>query len=219
MSKLSETQLIVLSKAARRDDGAAVLPDRMNRAAAAKVGASLVARKLMREVRAKPGMPVWRIDENDRSLSLVLLRAGRDAIGVEDDKPKEDVIGEPVESAATKLGPTIAAKATSGEPTVKTPRERGSKLAGAPPEGARTADASNVNPRAGTKQALVIGMLSKDGGVTLDALVEATGWLPHTTRAAMTGLRKRGFTIERTRDEMLGSLYRIIGQPQASMGA
>ncbi len=62
-------------------------------------------------------------------------------------------------------------------------------------------------------------MLTKDKGATLDALVEATGWLPHTTRAAITGLRKRGFAIERTRDEKLGSLYRIVGGQTASVGA
>jgi Protein of unknown function (DUF3489) len=54
-------------------------------------------------------------------------------------------------------------------------------------------------------------MLAKDNGATLTALVEATGWLPHTTRAAITGLRKRGFAIERTRHDELGSLYRIVG--------
>lgn len=49
-------------------------------------------------------------------------------------------------------------------------------------------------PRPGSKQALVIGMLSAKSGATLGALVDATGWLPHTTRAALTGLRKRGFS-------------------------
>jgi DNA-binding IclR family transcriptional regulator len=61
-------------------------------------------------------------------------------------------------------------------------------------------------------------MLTKDKGATLAALVEATGWLPHTTRAAMTGLRKRGF-VERTRHEKLGSLYRIVGDQTAPVGA
>ena len=51
MAKLTDTQLIVLSTAAARDDGAGVVPDRMNRAAAAKVGSTFVGRKLMREVR------------------------------------------------------------------------------------------------------------------------------------------------------------------------
>jgi hypothetical protein len=46
MAKLTDTQLIVLSKADQREDGAASVPDRMNKAAAAKVGTSLVARKL-----------------------------------------------------------------------------------------------------------------------------------------------------------------------------
>ncbi len=93
MTKLTDTQLIILSKAARREDGAAVVPDGMRGAVATKVVASLVARKLMREVRAKPGMPVWRKDEDDRPVSLVLLRAGREAIGLNEDAesaPPED---------------------------------------------------------------------------------------------------------------------------------
>ena len=49
MAKLSDTQLMVLSNAAAREDGAAVVPPKMNRAAAAKVGSALLARKLMRE--------------------------------------------------------------------------------------------------------------------------------------------------------------------------
>ena len=32
-------------------------------------------------------------------------------------------------------------------------------------------------------------------GATLAELVAATGWLPHTTRAALTGLRKRGYAV------------------------
>ena len=55
------------------------------RAAAAKVGSSLVAGKLMREIRAKPGMPVWR-EDHGKNVSLVITRAGRDVIGVADDR-------------------------------------------------------------------------------------------------------------------------------------
>ena len=53
-------------------------------------------------------------------------------------------------------------------------------------------------------------MLSKKGGATINALIDATGWLPHTTRAALTGLRKRGFEIERSRDNGEASIYRIV---------
>lgn len=45
------------------------------------------------------------------------------------------------------------------------------------------------------KSAIVIGLLTRSGGATLEAMVAATGWLPHTTRAALTGLKKKGFTI------------------------
>ena len=219
MAKLSDTQLIVLSKAAQRDDGAAIVPDGMNRAVAARVGASLVGRKLMREIRAKPGMPVWRMDENDRPMSLVLLRAGRDAIGVDD----EERDAESVESAngklvakphKTRVG-AIVNKARSGEPTRQHVPEATVDRTG----DASASSASYSPPRAGSKQALIIGMLSGKKGASIDALIEATGWLPHTTRAALTGLRKRGFGIERTRDETKGSIYRIVGQPAAPTGA
>jgi hypothetical protein len=54
----------------------------LNKAAAVKIGSSLIGRKLMREIRSKPGMPVWRADEDGPSMSLVITRAGRDAIGI-----------------------------------------------------------------------------------------------------------------------------------------
>ena len=47
-----------------------------------------------------------------------------------------------------------------------------------------------TSPRGGTKIAQVIELLRRRDGATLAELV-ATGWLPHTTRAALTGLRKR----------------------------
>jgi hypothetical protein len=54
-----------------------------------------------------------------------------------------------------------------------------------------------------SKTADVIAMLQRDSGATLPELVEATGWLPHTTRAALTGLRKKGHAIARgKRDEL-----------------
>lgn len=60
-------------------------------------------------------------------------------------------------------------------------------------------------------------MLSKKEGASLDDMIAATGWLPHTTRAALTGLRKRGLTIERALiAEGVGSIYRIASRVDAS---
>ena len=47
-------------------------------------------------------------------------------------------------------------------------------------------------PRANSKIAQVVILLERTEGATLAELVEATGWQPHTTRAALTGLRKKG---------------------------
>ncbi|MCT2560220.1 DUF3489 domain-containing protein [Tsuneonella sp. YG55] len=49
------------------------------------------------------------------------------------------------------------------------------------------------------KTEAVLALLKRTQGTTLDELVEATGWLPHTTRAALTGLKKKGHSIERTK--------------------
>jgi hypothetical protein len=196
MAKLTDTQLIVLSNAAARDDGIAVVPAKVNKAAAAKVGASLLARKLMRELRSKPGMPVWREDEDGRPISLMITRAGRDAIGVDEDEE-------------TKQAPRSDRKTA--------PRSPSHGNGDGPRSSASTPLPLNVDsPRAGSKQALVTEMLCTNGGATLDALVKATGWLPHTTRAALTGLRKRGFSIERTREAGEASMYRIAPTPTSN---
>ncbi len=62
----------------------------------------------------------------------------------------------------------------------------------------------------GSKRALIVGLLQQPDGVTIKDLMAATGWLPHTTRAALTGLRKTGLAIDRRQGaEMQGSVYRL----------
>ena len=56
---------------------------------------------------------------------------------------------------------------------------------------------SPAAPKRETKIAAVISLLQRKQGATLDEMIEATGWLPHTTRAALTGLKKKGHTIAR----------------------
>ena len=62
--------------------------------------------------------------------------------------------------------------------------------------GALATAAPDVRP---TKQSLLLDLLRQDGGVSLARLAEATGWLPHTARAALTGLRKKGHAIVRSK--------------------
>ena len=63
-------------------------------------------------------------------------------------------------------------------------------------------------PRGPSKIVQVLALLRRAEGATLAELVETTGWLPHTTRAALTGLRKKGHVLVRDkRGEM--TCYRI----------
>jgi hypothetical protein len=66
-------------------------------------------------------------------------------------------------------------------------------------------------PRDGSKLALVIELLRR--GATIIDLTQAMGWLPHTMRAALTGLRKRGYAVIRERIGAGDSIYRISDAP------
>jgi hypothetical protein len=75
-----------------------------------------------------------------------------------------------------------------------------------------SANPSELKPARVTKQSLLIEMLGREGGVSLAAIVEATDWLPHTARAALTGLRKKGHVIERFRSDD-ETTYKIFAVP------
>jgi hypothetical protein len=63
--------------------------------------------------------------------------------------------------------------------------------------GEQTQAASNTDAAGPTKAALVLSLLHREQGATLAELVEATRWLPHTTRAALTSIRKKGHAVVR----------------------
>ena len=70
---------------------------------------------------------------------------------------------------------------------------------------------SERKTRDGTKQALVIEMLRRPEGATLAEIVEATSWASHTTRGFLAGAikKKLGLTIESTKDDARGRIYRL----------
>lgn len=71
-------------------------------------------------------------------------------------------------------------------------------------------------PRAGSKQAKLVAMLSRKNGITISKASEALGWQNHTTSATMTGLRKRGYEIERVDRDNKENIYVIRGETNAS---
>lgn len=178
MTKLSETQSLILSAAAQRMGNLALpLPKSLVGAAARMAVGKMIERGWLEEIQANPrrGDPLWRETGDGKGNTLIATDAGLLVIGI-----------EPV------VVQTMAAL-----------RERGNE---------EPLPASNLRtPRAGTKQAMLIEMLRRPGGATLEEITAATGWQAHTARGAMSGAlgRKLGLVITSEKDDVRGRVYRI----------
>jgi DNA-binding MarR family transcriptional regulator len=194
--KLSGAQLAMLSIAAKHEDRCLAPPPSLRGAQIAKSGEKLIAAGYVREVKAKASVPIWRRDSATGSaFALKLTSAGIKVAAAGDElafryKPIDGVEKLAAREEAVPLLPTAIKQAVDPRPTMEAP--------------------SQIEPRATSKIASVIGLLSRAEGATLAELIAATGWLPHTTRAALTGLRKRGYVLMLDRsDGQRGSVYRI----------
>ena len=93
MTKLTDTQRVILSAASQRTDRLALpLPKSLKGGAAHKVVNALVEKALLKEVKAnrKLNDPVWREANEGHGITLIITDAGFAAIGieVEPQKPK-----------------------------------------------------------------------------------------------------------------------------------
>jgi Protein of unknown function (DUF3489) len=201
--KLTETQVTLIRAATQRDDRLFTFPEGRRKAAAQQAASQLLAAGVAREVQARGEAPVWRRDnESQCAFALKLTAVGAKAIA------------------------SVAVNGSKGDARLKSQVE----VEAAPSKDARRSRRNEkpiateqppvvfAAPRCGTKIDNVVKMLSRPEGATLDALVKATGWLPHTTYAALTGLRKRGYALERSRnDGARPSVYRL--SPPSPAGA
>jgi hypothetical protein len=195
--KLSDTQLVLLSAAAQRDDHCLSATQKLKGGAAQKVAEKLIAAGLVREVKAKSGAPVWRRDEgNAQSFALKLTASGLNAIAVDDEATEEEAEEPTQRNAQTRR--TVAPPADVADRGRARPK--GAKApAGDERQPKEGGAASALRP--GSKSAGIIDLLQRERGATNDELIAAAGWLSHTTRAALTGLRKRGYVIARSRSD------------------
>jgi hypothetical protein len=191
--KLTDTQLVMLSAAAEREDRCLVALPKLKGGAALKVAIKLISAGFVEEVEADAGAPIWRRDdEMGRAYALKLTAVGAKAIGLDD--------GATPENSHNETGALKNYNQTTVSSEVKT---------GEAPQLREPALAGPSDPRGGSKLAQVIELLQRDRGATIDELIAATGWLAHTTRAALTGLRKRGYLVAINRADDRGSFYRI----------
>jgi hypothetical protein len=183
--KLTDAQVVMMRTGAQRKDRCLSAPATIKGAVLSKIGVKLAKLCLAREIEARAGAPIWRRDDAGQGYALKLTAAGLKAIAV-DERPQHTI--EPSEAPQPQAENVVC-----------------------PDEGGHPARA--VAPRDGSKLALVIEHLQRADGATIIDLTRATGWLPHTTRAALTGLRKRGYAVLRERIGAGGSAYRISDAP------
>jgi predicted ArsR family transcriptional regulator len=218
MTKLSDTQAVILSAASQRDDGAVLpLPEtlKIKGGAVDKVLGSLKAKDLIDHQGAPRG--------EDRP-PLRITRAGLQAIGVEtEDDASEGAT--PADTGATSAdagAQAIDGAAMTETDGAATPAKTG-KAAKRKARVTKPASADKPTPRAGTKQAQMIELLKRPEGATVEQIAAATGWQHHTIRGPISGALKKklGLTVEATRTREVGpnktgakgssTVYRITG--------
>jgi hypothetical protein len=199
MPNLDDTQLVILSAAAQRADRMALpLPKSLNldSDAADVVLERLRKRKLLATQSCAHGAVAWRKPKDGRRFTLVITDVGLRAIGVESSGAKDRK--PPARRSASKHGkPTPSAQAKTETKSSKRRRPKTvRRLAGVRP---------------GTKQALLIDLLSRKQGATIAEAVAATGWQAHSVRGAISGglKKKLGLTVTSEKEDGRGRVYRI----------
>ncbi len=187
MTKLSETQSLILTAGAQRPDNLAMpLPKGLHGAAAKMAVTKMMMHGWLQEVDAnlRRGDPLWRETGDGHGTTLVVTDAGLAAIGIEPD--------------AAHTAPTGATEAPTAAPTPDATTEAN------PAPKART-------PRKGTKQSTLIAMLRAPDGATIEEIVAATNWARHTVRGAMSGALKKklGLTITSEKVDGRGRTYKL----------
>lgn len=192
MPKLTDTQSIILSRAATRPSNLAMpLPEGLAGAAAKMAVTKMIERGWLEEVEAnlRRGEPLWRETGDGHGTTLIATEAGLAAIGIEPvvattmtnlRKAKLEVVSAPQDSPETPADPA-------------TPKP--------------------ISIRTGTKQATIIALLQRPEGASINEIVEATGWAQHSARGMISGglKKKLGFDVATTSDEQRGRIYHIRG--------
>ncbi len=172
MPKLNDTQLVILSAAARRQDNTILpLPRslKVNKAAATTVLRSLLKKGLVAERPAAADEAHWHQTRDGRRTALVITDAGLQAIGVDADENTGK------QSRSTKPPPKLRSRRAKPKPSGSMPMGR----------------ALPAVIRPGTKQALLIDLLKRSKGATIAEMATKTGWHPHSVRGAISGTLKK----------------------------
>lgn len=185
-AKLTAPQIATLRAASERDDRLVAFGDAPS-LKTRKTVAGLLRRGLLVEVPAQAMQPSWREDEHGHGFSAAITQAGLAAL----------------------LGCSLV--------ITKETREVGQEITGCetgevlkPPVSISAPSPSTQPGNSVSKRELIIALLRRQQGASVSEMMAVTGWLPHTTRAALTGLRHKGLLLDRSSREDGKAVYRIV---------
>lgn len=179
--KLNDTQLIILSSASTRENRAVLPLPKSLKLSKEEIPALLQGLIRKKLIAEWPAMVHEPVwrEKGDQHFTLVITDKGLQTINA---MPEEI---EPEEK------PQVKAKSKKAEP--KNPK----------PEKAVTAKSGIKKPD------IVLTLLSRAKGATIEQLQDATGWQAHSIRAVISGLRKKGMDIARSQAKDGTTLYRV----------
>jgi hypothetical protein len=183
MPKLSDTQLVVLAAAAKRDDGSILpLPKKLKLAAdrAASLIEGLIKKKLTAVQPATAEAALWRDGEDGQPTMLVVTEAGLRAIELGSVDPVPAAADQTRVADAPK-GRRTSRKKTSRTSLQKAVRRQMSRKAGI---------------AAASKQGKIVEMLRRRNGTSIAEMMKATGWQAHSVRGVISGALKKKLGLE-----------------------
>lgn len=151
-----------------------------------KGSATIVVKGLLKKglVEERPPLGndlVWREEDDGQQFTVVITKAGLAAIGMLPDHEEGKEPGD------------VGAAGSTDAPITTTNQDQPRM------------------PRAGSKLAILVGLLSREEGATVEEMIAATGWQTHSVRGVMSGAlaKKFGFTIGTEKVDGIGRRYRI----------